>query len=579
MDGDLRTLVERWIADDPDEDARNELRALLEADDEAELRDRFSGPLAFGTAGLRGLLGAGPRRMNRAVVARATAGVCAHLAAQDRGARGRGLCIGFDARHGSRELAEEAAAVAAGAGFRVLRFEDVVPTPVLAFAVLDRGAAGGVMVTASHNPPAYNGYKVYEGTGAQIVPPTDEAIAERIRLAGPARELPRSGPEARQREGMEETLGEPEIGRYLQGVHDLLPRPDLPRPLTLAHTALHGVGAPLVRRALRAAGFERVVEVPDQADPDPDFPTVPFPNPEEEGAMDRVLEVAREAEADLALANDPDADRLAAAVRDADGSYRVLTGNEIGCLLGHYLLTEGPKDGNRLVLSTVVSSPMLGAIAAAHGARHEQTLTGFKWIAGRARELESDEGLRFLFGYEEALGYCVGNLVHDKDGISAATVMADMAAWARSRGHTLIDELDDMARTHGLYVSRQVSVTDAERGGLDRIAAMMDTARAAPPERLGGFDVVAVQDVERGERRTAEGEVTPVALPRSDLLVIELADGHRAMLRPSGTEPKLKYYVDVRMPVAADEGVREARSRAEALLDSIVADLRAHVEE
>lgn len=575
---ELAKRVAEWIAADPDPHTRDELQTLLDSGDTAELGDRFASPLEFGTAGLRGLVGGGPRRMNRAVVAQATAGLCAELSAQVPGARERGLCIGFDGRRHSQAFAEEVAAVAAAAGFRVLRFEHMVPTPLLAFAVRDRGAAGGVMVTASHNPPAYNGYKVYWEDGAQIVPPVDAAIAHRIAHAGPAAALPRLDASERRARGLDEPLGEEVTRRYLDGLKSLLPPRAVSKPIRIAHTALHGVGAPLVRAALREAGFDDVMEVTEQAEPDPDFPTVAFPNPEEPGAMDRVLELARTHDADLVLANDPDADRLAVAVRDETGRHVVLDGNQVGCLLGHYLLAEGPQGPDRLVLATVVSSPLLGVIARAHGARFAQTLTGFKWIARRARDLERTEGLRFVFGYEEALGYCAGNLVRDKDGISAAVLMAAMAASYRSRGRTLLDALEDLAREHGLFASRQVSVTCDERGGHDRIAAMMQAARRASPDRLGGSAVVAVQDVQRGERTDRDGRATALPFPPSNLLVFELEGDHRAMLRPSGTEPKLKYYVDVRVPLEPGESPGDARVRADGLIDAIVHDLRAHVE-
>jgi phosphomannomutase len=577
LDDDLRTRVLAWIDDDPDPEARDELRGLLESGDGAELRDRFAGELAFGTAGLRGVMGAGPRRMNRAVVARATAGLCAQLLADVSDAAERGLCIGYDGRRLSREMAEDVAAVAAGAGLRVHRFERTVPTPLLAFAVRHLGAAGGVVVTASHNPPEYNGYKVYWDHGAQIVPPVDEAIAARIRASAPLRDIPRMDPDARRAAGRDTVLGDDVVRAYREGVVALLPPSPPDRDLTLVHTSLHGVGAPEVRAVLRAAGFERVHEVAEQAEPDPAFPTVRFPNPEEPGSMDLALARAREHDADLVLANDPDGDRLAVAVRDGEGRHVLLTGNEIGCLLGEHLLASGPADPNRLVIATIVSSPLLGAIAQAHGARFEQTLTGFKWIAHRARELEP-EGYRFVFGYEEALGYCAGTLVRDKDGISAALLMADLAARCRARGHTLLDALWAIAQRHGLFVSRQESFVDGGRGGLERIGDLSARARRSPPTSLGGHAVLAVQDVLQGTRTDAQGHTAPLTLPSSDLLIFELEGDHRAMLRPSGTEPKLKYYVDVRVPLGPEETMPSARHRGERTMDAILADLRRHVE-
>jgi phosphomannomutase len=579
IDEALAARVRAWIDDDPDLESQAELSALLEAGDAPELQDRFAGELEFGTAGLRGVIGAGPRRMNRAVVARATAGLCAQLLADVPDAAERGLCIGYDGRRLSQAFAEEVAAVAAGAGLRVHRFARTVPTPLLAFAVRHRGAAGGVMVTASHNPPAYNGYKVYWDHGAQITPPLDEAIAARIGAVPSARALPRMGPEDRARAGREASLGDDVVSAYRAGVQRLLPGPFPHRDITIVHTSLHGVGAPEVRAVLRDAGFEAVHEVAAQAEPDPTFPTVAFPNPEEPGAMDMALALARERDADLVLANDPDGDRLAVAVRDGEGGHVLLSGNDIGCLLGDHLLTHGPTGGRRLVVCTIVSSPLLGAIAQAHGALFEQTLTGFKWIARRAMELEQQQDARFVFGYEEALGYCAGTLVRDKDGVSAALLMADLAARCHREGRTLLDALETLARHHGLFVSRQVSHVDAERGGLARIAALSEQARQAPPRVLGDVPVTAVADVRSGVRTATGGERTQLTLPPSDLLIFELEGGHRAMLRPSGTEPKLKYYVDVRMPVGAGEPIEGARQRGEALANRIAADLRAHVEE
>ena len=436
----------------------------------------------FGTAGLRGLLGAGPNRMNRKVVLRATAGLCAYLLQTTPGVAERGVCIGYDGRRLSRQFAEDAAAVVCGMGIAAHAFQHVVPTPVLAFACLDRNAAAGIMVTASHNPPDYNGYKVYWGNGAQIIPPHDEGIAAAIAKVGSTDTIARADLKEAAAEGRYRVVGEDLERRYLDGVRALPVHPGLPRDLSIAYTALHGVGATLATEALAEAGFQAVYSVPEQAEPDGRFPTVAFPNPEEKGAMDMVLALAKAKSADLVLANDPDADRLAVAVRDAGGAYVQLTGNEVGCLLGHYLLDQGPAGDGRLVVNTIVSSPMLGAVARAHDAQWEQTLTGFKWIANRAMERES-EGARFVFGYEEALGYTVGTLVRDKDGIGTAVVMADMAAWCRSRGKTLLDELEDAWRRYGMYLSRQVSKVLPGSEGAEQIAGHHEQGPRSLPDR------------------------------------------------------------------------------------------------
>jgi phosphomannomutase len=566
IDDTLRARVERWIGEDPDEDTREELRALLATGAEDELKDRFRGMLKFGTAGLRGLLGGGPNRMNRAVVLRATAGFCAHVLASVEGAAERGIVVGFDGRRKSRVLADDAASVIAGMGLKAMVFEEVVPTPLVAFALLDQEAAGALVITASHNPPDYNGYKVFWENGAQIIPPHDAAIAEAIARVEDLASIPRS--DART------VLGDDVAGRYLTGVKALARHPEAPRDLTIAHTALHGVGAPYVRRALADAGFEAVHEVASQREPDGTFPTVAFPNPEEEGAMDAVGALAREVNADLVLANDPDADRLAVEVLH-EGDYVRLTGNEIGCLLAAYLLEEG-SGANRLVVESVVSSPMLLDIAAAHDARAEQTLTGHKWIQNRALELEA-EGLELVFGYEEALGYACGTLVRDKDGISAAAVMADLAAHCRSKGQTVIDYREQTWRRYGLYLSDQVSLVLPGAEGAAEIAQLMTRARSAPPKTLGGAPVTAVQDFEAGIRTLADGSTEPLTFPKANVVVFEVDGGHRAMLRPSGTEPKLKMYFDVRVEVAEGEAIDAAQERGGATLEAIVSDFRAQL--
>lgn len=573
IDAALRRQVEAWRDEDPDPRTRAELDALLAAEDHAELADRFSGMLAFGTAGLRGLLGAGPNRMNRAVVLRATAGLVAHVKESVANAEARGVVIGYDGRRMSAELARDVAEVVAAAGLTAHVFESVTPTPLVGFAVRRLGAAAGVVVTASHNPPDYNGYKVFWANGAQIVPPHDAAIAAKIEALGPLGEIPRRDYEESRRAGLVVALGAEVRAAYLASVRACAVHPEIPADLTVAYTAMHGVGASFVREALASRGVARLVEVAEQAEPDGGFPTVAFPNPEEPGAMDLVLALAERESADLVLANDPDADRLAVSVRH-HGAYVPLSGNEIGCLLAHYLLEEGQAAPNRLVVASLVSSPMIVAIGRAHGAWAELTLTGHKWIQNRALELEAREGVRYVFGYEEALGYGVGTAVRDKDGISAAVAMVDMAAWCHSQGRTLIDELERAWRRYGMYLSDQVSVVLPGRDGAARIGEIMRAARRQAPASLGGCAVAAVQDFEAGVRRAADGQESALTFPPSDVVIFELDGGHRAMLRPSGTEPKVKFYFDVRIEVGEGEAIADARSRGRALLEGIVADFR-----
>ena len=559
--------AERWLADDPDPATRKELKKLLEARDEDTLRDCFDSSLQFGTAGLRGLVGPGPNRMNRATVIRTTAALCAWLRRQVDNAPERGVCVGFDARHMSREFAEDTAAVIAGAGFQVWMLDDVMPTPVLGFSVLETGAAAGVMITASHNPPAYNGYKVFWGNGAQIVPPHDDGIAREIDRIESVRRVPMCRRHEAIAQGRQQAINDL-VERYRERVLALVGPPSEARRLPIAYTALHGVGDRLVRTILGAAGFSGLKSVASQAKPDGRFPTVSFPNPEEPGAMDQVLALATKIDAELVLANDPDADRLAVATRAEHGGYEVLSGNDIGCLLADDLLDQSDDEPRRVVLSSIVSSPMLGAIAEAHGAHWEQVLTGHKWINHRAIELEQ-EGYRYVFGYEEALGYGATTFVRDKDGISAALLMADLAARCRSRGSSLLAQREAMWRRYGLYMSRQISEVFEGRDPGTQMSEVMRRHREELPSNIAGLDVTACLDVERGIRILPDGTEVALGLPRSDLLVFELEGGHRAMLRPSGTEPKLKYYVDVRIAIDPGESVATARERGQSLLDSI----------
>jgi phosphomannomutase len=565
----VRDLAERWIADDLDPSTRQELRALLAQDDPAatDLADRFAGKLEFGTAGLRGVLGAGPNRMNRAVVARTTWGLAQELLASVPGAAQRGVVVGGDARKMSRRFCEDVAAILGAAGLRVVLFPEPAPTPIVGFAVRHLGAAAGVVVTASHNPREYNGYKVYWENAAQIVAPVDGRIAAAIDRAPAARDVELPPLDALRAAGRVIDAS-PEVERsYLDAIRRLAVRPgEGDRGLRIVYTPLHGVGDKLVRQALREAGFSSVTSVPEQQKPDAAFPTVAFPNPEEPGTMDRSLALARKTGANLVLANDPDADRLAAAVLH-QGEHTQLTGNQLGVLLGHYLLTERPPSplARRAVLASIVSTPLAGLIASDLGVHYEETLTGFKWIANRAIELER-QGYELVLGFEEALGYCVGGVVRDKDGISAAVIVAEMAAVLRSRGRTLLDELDAIGQRWGVFVSSQVNVTRAGASGGAAIEAMMGGLRASPPQQVANDEVVAIADYRTRVRTDARagGVASPLLLPVSNVLAFELASGSRIIARPSGTEPKAKFYFDVCERARSGERVAEARGRAEA---------------
>lgn len=520
---------DEWIAHDPDPDDVAELSALTPD----ELAARFRGSLTFGTAGLRGPMQAGPTGMNLAVVLRATWAVAKVL--KDRCLGGSAVFVGYDARHHSREFAVAAAEVLAAEGFPVTLLPEPLPTPVLAFAVRQSGAAAGIQITASHNPAPDNGYKVYFDGGVQIISPTDREIEAAVAGAPPADEIARAAVVA----GGGELVDE-----YLRGAAGV--RRDT-SSVRVALTALHGVGGATAVDALRRAGVDDVHVVAEQFAPDPDFPTAPFPNPEEPGTTDLLLALAADVGADVAVALDPDADRCAIGIPDGDG-WRMLSGDETGWLLGDYIL--GSAGSGAVVASTVVSSRMLAAIAAAHGARHVETLTGFKWLARAA-------GSELVYAYEEAIGHCVAPaVVRDKDGISAAVLCCDLAAKAKAQGQSLQDLLDALARRHGVHLTSPMTART------DDTASTMAALRADPPSTLGGIPVVVTDLLHRrGQART-------------DAVIFDGSDGAasvRLAVRPSGTEPKIKGYLEVQVPVTGE--LAAARGAA----DDLAAAVRAEV--
>ena len=543
-----------WIAGDPDPVTSAELQGIADAGDEAALRSLME-PLAFGTAGIRGEVGAGPGRMNRAVVIRTTRGLADHL--QARGDHGRLVMVGYDGRIDSHRFAEDAVAVLRGAGFSVRWFKGTTPTPLVAHAANRAGAAAAVVITASHNPPRDNGYKVYDANGAQIVPPVDADIAAAITATGPAAVVPRVDrfdPEAT-------TAVEDAYVADVLSFRGVEPPPAL---VPIVYTALHGVGGPLAMRLLAEAGHHRVTAVAEQFAPDGTFPTLAFPNPEEPGALDRAEALATATAAQLVLANDPDGDRLGVAVPEADG-WRSLTGNEIGVLLADFVLerVSGPR---RLVVTSIVSTPMLAAVAAHHGAAHATTLPGVKWICNAALDLEAT-GRRFVFGFEEALGFTVGPVVRDKDGMSAAVWFADLTATCAAAGETVLDCLARLFVRDGLWVSHPVSVRRDGLGGLAAIDAAMVRLAADPPDRVGGLAVDAMTDYSVGAADR------PRWLAATPLVELSLADGSRVLVRPSGTEPKLKIYADVHVGVPSVDAVPAARMAALAAAERIAADV------
>lgn len=572
----------QWADEDPDPATSATLHDLLTLASEGdavaaqELGDSFSGTLQFGTAGLRAALGPGPNRMNRVVVRRAAAGLAAFLVdavgAASPGTRPRAV-VGFDARHNSDIFARETAAIFAAAGIEAFLMPAALPTPILAYAVRALDCDGGVMVTASHNPPQDNGYKVYlgrhavpeSGRGAQIVAPYDAEIAAKIDAVGPLSSIVLAG------DGWT-VLPESIAADYEAAVAGLVDREHFPaRDLKIVLTPMHGVGGDTAVSVLKAAGFDDVTLVAEQARPDPDFPTVAFPNPEEPGALDLALAAAEELGADIVLANDPDADRAAVAALDpATEAWRMLRGDEVGALLGAHTVArlaakagEAGKTGETakagddgvegVFANSIVSSRLLSRIAATAGYAHQETLTGFKWIS-------RVPGL--LYGYEEALGYCVApDLVRDKDGISAAVLIAEMAAAAKAEGKTVFDTLDELYLVHGLHASDQLSIRVADLGLLD---AMMNRLRVHPPEAFGGSAVEVFTDLAEGSE----------ALPPTDGLLYLTRDQSRVIIRPSGTEPKLKCYLEVIQAVESAAELPAARQAARTSLDNVLKDVR-----
>jgi phosphomannomutase len=564
----LTSLATAWADGDPDSSTAAEVRALLAKQDWKELEERFGASLEFGTAGLRGTLGGGTNRMNLAVVRRTSAGLARYLKAHVPDVAKRGVVVGRDGRRMSLEFARETAMVLAAEGVPAHVFAGVSPTPVTAFALSALDAAAAVMVTASHNPPEYNGYKVYWGNGAQIVPPHDTGIAKSIDAVGAAKDVALLDENTARAKGLWKDVPDSLERQYLEAILALRPTKKV-ADLSIVYTAMHGVGGRWVVEALEDAGFTKVYPVPEQQEPDGAFPTVRFPNPEEKGAMDLSTALATKLDADLVIANDPDADRLAVMARDPQSkALRMLTGNEVGVLLGHFLLTQVPTP-SPLVVTTIVSSVQLKAIAAAKGARFEECLTGFKWIANRAMELQP-QGLRFVMGYEEALGYTVGEVVRDKDGVGSALVLADMAAWCKARGTTLLGYLEEVQREHGLFVASQFNATLPGTSGAAQIKALMEAFRARPIDAIGAHAIDAANDYQ-AQTRLAKGTSSKLSLPKSNVLAWELSGGHRVTLRPSGTEPKIKVYFEWKETLANGEPMASARARANAALAKLEA--------
>ena len=588
-DKHLLDQARAWQSADPDPVTRDALGAILDGailDTHTldQLRACFEAPLEFGTAGLRGLAGPGPAHMNALLVQRVTAVMVDVLRAEVPDAGQRGVVIGYDARHGSKALADAAAAVIRAAGVTVHVFDDYAPTPLVAFAALDLDAAAAIVLTASHNPPEYLGYKLYWSDGVQIVPPIDHRIAEALKALPlstqiPAEEIPDT------HTSDTHIHGEALKARYLEAIlgpaksETPTAAPPTAAPAKIVYTAMHGVAGELALRALKALNAD-THSIEAQAQPDGDFPTVRFPNPEEPGAIDLALEKAKAIGADLVLANDPDGDRVAVAIPQPNGEWLTLMGDQTGLLLADFLLAEATSETptispDRLfVLNTVVSSRLLARIAEAYGVGHEQTLTGFKWLWHRALQREA-RGERFVFAYEDAIGFCPLRAVHDKDGIATIVALVRLIRDTHSKGDTLYDRLQALYLRYGLSITQQVSVSLSGAGATERMQTQLDDLRSNPPSAVAGLTLNALHDYAAAERRRPDGQVIePIPLPTTNLIQLDLADPdtsatYHVSVRPSGTEPKLKLYLEYLGPSGTqDAGAAKLEEIADELMRS-----------
>jgi phosphomannomutase len=538
---DLLARARAWADADPEPETAAQLREWIDARVESSLRECFDLPLEFGTAGIRGIVGPGPGRMNQAVVRRVTRAIAEHL--ESIHGAGSTVVLGCDARLDSQRFTRETAAVLSAAGCKVLQFEKPVPTPLVAFATQRQRAAAGIVVTASHNPPEYNGYKVYGDNAIQIVSPVDTLIVNRIEHLPPAKEIPTSEGSI---DGIS-MLGPKCLSEYQESVLESRPK-HIHFPLRIAYTPLHGVGWEPVQSLFEQAGYTDLQPVPSQVKPDGRFPTVKFPNPEEPGTLHQGIRLAQSISAHLLLANDPDADRLAMALPDGKGIWHALSGNQLGIVLMDYLLgraKESKKGHQPLVVSTLVSTPMADSLANACGARIERTLTGFKWLWTAALEILKDQSLEFLLAWEEALGYSTHESVRDKDGVSAALIAADWAAACHAAGNLPWDRLGQLYREHGAWASRQVNIHKPGTRGAVEIKNAFERLSSSPPGDLNGVKIAEIEDFRKNS------ELRPLWRGYSELVILRLADQSRILARPSGTEPKLKVYIDVPSEVSA----------------------------
>ncbi|CAH6795025.1 Phosphoglucomutase [Vibrio chagasii] len=553
-----------WLARDPDPRTREELQHLIDEGVHDELEDRFTQRLEFGTAGLRGKVGCGPNRMNRLVIQETATGLGHYLIEHVANATMRGVVVGYDGRLDSKQFAIDTASVLTALGIKVYLTSNVAATPIVAFGIEHFNAAAAVVVTASHNPPEYNGFKVYWENGAQIIPPHDAGIAAEIDSAA-TKPIPLMSLSDAETQGKLVWLTEGYYQTYRAAINKSpFVKNDIESAnTTIAYTAMHGVGAQMAEDLLHDSGFHKVFSVAEQREPDGHFPTVNFPNPEEKGAMDLVVNLAKSVDADIACANDPDADRFAVAVRTDEGSYKMLTGDQVGVLFAHYLLSK-PHTKNQLVGNSIVSSTLLEKVANSHNATYFQTLTGFKWLANIGMQLE-DEQNEFLFAYEEALGYTIGTQVRDKDGLSAIVVFAQLVEELKSQGRTVWDLLAQISFEHGVHTNAQRSIA------LDPDSPSIGSKlRAAQPKTINGIAISVIEDLHSSLRFITGGATEAINLPASDVLIYHLEDGSRIIVRPSGTEPKVKVYYETVTKFEGTETYDDTRQRGEEYMDKLI---------
>lgn len=553
-----------WLARDPDPRTREELQHLIDEGMHDELEDRFTQRLEFGTAGLRGKVGCGPNRMNRLVIQETATGLGHYLIEHVANATMRGVVVGYDGRLDSKQFAIDTASVLTALGIKVYLTSNVAATPIVAFGIEHFNAAAAVVVTASHNPPEYNGFKVYWENGAQIIPPHDAGIAAEIDSAA-TKPIPLMSLSDAEKQGKLVWLTEGYYQTYRAAINQSpFVKNDIESAkTTIAYTAMHGVGAQMAEDLLHDSGFHKVFSVAEQREPDGHFPTVNFPNPEEKGAMDLVVNLAKSVGADIACANDPDADRFAVAVKTNDDSYKMLTGDQVGVLFAHYLLSK-PHTKNQLVGNSIVSSTLLEKVANSHAATYFQTLTGFKWLANIGMQLE-DEQNEFLFAYEEALGYTIGTQVRDKDGLSAIVVFAQLVEELKSQGRTVWDLLAQISFEHGVHTNAQRSIA------LDPDSPSIGSKlRAAQPKTINGIAISVIEDLQSSLRFITGGATEAINLPASDVLIYHLEDGSRIIVRPSGTEPKVKVYYETVTKFEGTETYDDTRQRGEEYMDKLI---------